>query len=62
LKLDEYKGPITRSKSKQLFILRSENHIPGISLDMAERNEQREKSIMRRDKEVEEMLQEIKKT
>jgi hypothetical protein len=40
LKLDEYKGPITRSKSKQLFILRSEKHIPGTSPDMAEINEQ----------------------
>jgi hypothetical protein len=40
LKLDKYKGPITRSKIKQLFVLRSENHIHGISLDMAERNEQ----------------------
>jgi hypothetical protein len=40
LKLDEYKGPITRSKRKQIFILRSENNIPRISLDMTERNEQ----------------------
>jgi hypothetical protein len=38
--LDEYKGPITRSKRKKLCILRSENHIPGTSPDMAERNEQ----------------------
>jgi hypothetical protein len=37
--LDEYKGPITRSKRKQLFILKSENNIPGISLNMEERNE-----------------------
>jgi hypothetical protein len=40
LKLDKYKVPITRSKSKQLFILRSKNHIPGISPDMEEINEQ----------------------
>jgi hypothetical protein len=40
LKLEEYKGPITRRKIKKLFILRSENHVPGISPDMEERNEQ----------------------
>jgi hypothetical protein len=40
LKLDEYKGPITESKNKQLCILRSRNHIPGTSLDMVEINEQ----------------------
>jgi hypothetical protein len=38
--LDEYKGDITRSKRKQLFIFRSENHIPGISPDMVARDEQ----------------------
>jgi hypothetical protein len=38
--LDDYKGPITIIKSKKLFILRSENPIPEISLDMAEINEQ----------------------
>jgi hypothetical protein len=40
LKLDEYKGPIIRSKSKQFSIVRIEKHIPRISLDMADRNEQ----------------------
>jgi hypothetical protein len=35
-----YKEPITISKIKQLFIFRSENPIPGISLDMAARDEQ----------------------
>jgi hypothetical protein len=40
LKLYEYKGPITRSKSKQLCILSSGKHIPEISSDMTGRNEQ----------------------
>jgi hypothetical protein len=40
LKLEKYKGPITRSKIKQLFVLRSEKSISGIYLDMAERNKQ----------------------
>jgi hypothetical protein len=38
--MDEYKGPITRSKSKQLSILRSENSIPKVSPDMAVRDKQ----------------------
>jgi hypothetical protein len=63
LKLDKYKGPITRSKSKKLCILRSGKHIPETSPNMAERNEQPEKNheenLMRRDKEV---VEEIKKT
>jgi hypothetical protein len=40
LKLNEYNRPITRSKRKQLYILRSGKHIPKISLDMTGRNEQ----------------------
>jgi hypothetical protein len=38
--LDEYKGPITRSKSKQLFVLRSEKFDPETSSKMAARDEQ----------------------
>jgi hypothetical protein len=44
LKLDKYKGPITRSKSKQLHTSESEKHILDEKeklLDMAERNEER---------------------
>jgi hypothetical protein len=40
LNLDEYKGPITKSKSNKIRILRSENHIPGTSSNMEKRNEQ----------------------
>jgi hypothetical protein len=40
LKLDKYKGPITRIKYKQLFIVKSERFRPKISPDMVERNEQ----------------------
>jgi hypothetical protein len=40
LKLNEYKGPIARSKRKKLFILKSEKPILGISSDMEKRNEQ----------------------
>jgi hypothetical protein len=40
LKLDEYKGPITRSKSQQIFVIGSENNIHGISMDMEKINEQ----------------------
>jgi hypothetical protein len=35
--LDEYKGPITRSKRKKICILRSGNHILGTSPNMAEK-------------------------
>jgi hypothetical protein len=38
--MDEYKGPITRSKRKKLFVLRSENPIPTIPPDMEEKDEQ----------------------
>jgi len=40
LKLDKYKGPITRSKIKKIFVLRSGNIICGIFPDMEKRNEQ----------------------
>jgi len=38
--LDKYKGPITRSKRKQLCILRSGKYIPKTSLEIVGRNEQ----------------------
>jgi hypothetical protein len=65
LKLHEYKGPITRSKSKQLCIPGSGKHIPEISLDGKEMNnheKNHKENLMKKDKEVEEVLQEIKKT
>jgi hypothetical protein len=40
LKLDEYKGPITKSKSKQLSVLRSEKSTLEVSSDMVARDEQ----------------------
>jgi hypothetical protein len=40
LNLDEYKGPITKSKRKKLCILISGKHIPETSPDMVERNKQ----------------------
>jgi hypothetical protein len=40
LKLDEYKGPNTRSKRKKFFSSGSEKPIPGISLDMVAIDEQ----------------------
>jgi hypothetical protein len=40
LKLDKYKGPITKIKSKKLCILGSGKHIPEISPKLAGRNEE----------------------
>jgi hypothetical protein len=60
--LDEYRGPITRSKRKKLFIL----EVKIIFLESLQTWQQEmnspETSIMRRDKEVEDMLQEIKES
>jgi hypothetical protein len=39
LKLEKYKGPITRSKRKKLLIRGSKKHIPEIPPDMEGRNE-----------------------
>jgi len=38
--MDEYEGPITRSKFKQLCIPRSGSHVLGTLADIDERNEQ----------------------
>jgi hypothetical protein len=38
--MEKYKGPITRSKSKQLFVLRSEKSDPKTSSKMAVRDKQ----------------------
>jgi len=40
LKLDKYKGPITRSKRKKLCLIESGKHIPEIFSEMVGRNEQ----------------------
>jgi hypothetical protein len=60
--LDEYKGPVTRSKSKQLSIITSEKSSPEVFPDMQRETNNPKTNIMRRDKEVEEMPQEIKES
>jgi len=40
LKLDEYKGPITRSNRKKICILTSGIHVPRTSMEMSKINEQ----------------------